>query len=207
MRSEKWNPEGCKNLSGFSFLPKGFPYFTQTKCVDMLTKAKATVADYRKLPEGAKYQLIDGEIIEMPSPTLQHQQIAMSLARQIGNIAFEKRNGTVLFAPMDVFLSEENTFQPDLLFVLHEHADRLQSDGVHGPPDLVIEILSPSTGYYDMKKKFQVYEKFGVPEYFIVDPEDLEVVGYRNTGGRFHEFLREKGKITSEVLNGEIAFP
>ncbi len=74
------------------------------------------------------------------------QQVAMSLARQIGNIAFEKQNGTVLFAPMDVFLNEENTFQPDLLFVLHEHADRLQPDGVHGPPDVVIEILSPSTG-------------------------------------------------------------
>lgn len=172
----------------------------------MLTKAKATVADYRKLPEGAKYQLIDGEIIEMPSPTLKHQQIAMSLARQMGNIAFEKQNGTALFAPMDVFINEENTFQPDLLFVRHQHAGRLQPDGVHGPPDLVIEILSPSTGYYDMKKKFQVYERYGVQEYFIVDPEDLEVVGYRRDGGRFHEFLREKGKITSGVLDGEIVF-
>jgi Uma2 family endonuclease len=172
----------------------------------MLTKAKATVADYRKLPEGAKYQLIDGEIIEMPSPTLKHQQIAMSLARQIGNIAFEKQNGTALFAPMDVFLTQENTFQPDILFVLNEHADRLQPDGVHGPPDLVIEILSPSTGYYDLKKKFQVYERYGVQEYFIVDPEDLEVVGYRSNGGRFHEFLREKGRFTSQVLDGEILF-
>jgi Uma2 family endonuclease len=172
----------------------------------MLTKTKATVADYRKLPEGAKYQLIDGEIIEMPSPTLKHQQIAMSLARQIGYIAFEKQNGTALFAPMDVFLSEENTFQPDILFVRNEHADRLQPDGVHGPPDVVIEILSPSTGYYDMKKKFQVYEKYGVQEYFIVDPEDLEVVGYRSSGGKFHEFHRESGRLASEVFEGEILF-
>ncbi len=82
----------------------------------------------------------------------------------MGNLAFEKQNGTVLFAPMDVFLSEEHTFQPDILFGLHEHADRLQPAGVHGPPDLVIEILSPSTGYCDIKKKFQVYERFGVQE-------------------------------------------
>lgn len=172
----------------------------------MLTKTKATVADYRKLPEGAKYQLIDGEIIEMPSPSLKHQQIVVSLVTQMNIIAFNKQNGTVLIAPMDVFLSEENTFQPDLLFVRKEHTDRLQPDGVHGPPDVVIEILSPSTGYYDMKKKFQVYEKYGVQEYFIVDPEDLEVVGYRNSGGKFHEFLRESGRIASEVLGGEILF-
>jgi Uma2 family endonuclease len=172
----------------------------------MLTKAKATVADYRKLPEGAKYQLIDGEIVEMPSPTLKHQKIVVSLVTQMNNIASQKQNGTVLITPMDVFLSEENTFQPDILFVLHEHADRLQSDGVHGPPDVVIEILSPSTGYYDMKKKFQVYEKYGVQEYFIVDPEDLEVVGYRSNDGRFHEFLREKGRFTSQLLDGEILF-
>jgi Uma2 family endonuclease len=82
----------------------------------------------------------------------------------------------------------------------------LRPDGVHGPPDVVVEILSPSTGYYDMKKKFQVYERSGVQEYFIVDPEDLEVVGYRNNRGKFNEFLREKGKITSAVLGGEILF-
>jgi Uma2 family endonuclease len=172
----------------------------------MLTKAKATVADYRKLPEGAKYQLIDGEIIEIPSPGLKHQLIAVSLVRQIGNLAFEKQNGTVLLAPMDVFLSEENVFQPDILFVRNEHEDRLQPDGVHGPPDVVVEILSPATGYYDMKKKFQVYERSGVQEYFIVDPEDLEVVGYRSNDGKFHEFLREKGRFTSQLLDGEITF-
>ncbi len=172
----------------------------------MPIKAKATVADYRKLPEGAKYQLIDGEIIEMPSHTLKHQLIAVSLVRQIGNIVFEKQNGTVLILPMDVFLSEENVVQPDLLFVRNERADRLQPDGVHGPPDMVIEILSPYTGYYDMKKKFQVYEKSGVQEYFIVDPEDLQVVGYRNSGGKFHEFHRESGRLASEVLGGEILF-
>ncbi len=172
----------------------------------MLTKKKATVDDYRKLPEGAKYQLIDGEIIEMPSPTLKHQQIAMSLARQMGNIAFEKQNGTVLFAPMDVFLEDDNTCQPDILFVLNEHADRLKQDGIYGPPDLIIEILSPSTGYYDLKKKFQVYEKYGVREYFIIDPEDNEVVGYRHDNGKYHEFTRQTGRFRSEVLGNEITF-
>jgi len=172
----------------------------------MLTKTKATVADYRKLPEGGKYQLIDGEIIEMPSPTLKHQQIAMSLARQMGNIAFEKQNGTVLFAPMDVFLEDDNTYQPDILFVLNEHADRLKQDGIYGAPDLIVEILSPSTGYYDLKKKFQVYERFGVREYFIIDPEDDEAVGYRHENGKYHEFTRRTGRFRSEVLGGEIVF-
>lgn len=117
----------------------------------------------------------------------------MSLVSQMGNVAFEKQHETVLFAPTDVFLSEENTFQPDILFVVNEHADLLQLDGVHGPPDVVIETPSASTGYYDTKKKFQVYEGFGVQEYFIVDPEDLAVLDCRSSSGRFHEFLRRKG--------------
>ncbi len=58
-----------------------------------------------------------------------------------------------------------------------------------------------------MKKKFQVYERYGVQEYFIVDPEDIEVEGYRSSGGRLHEFLREKGKLVFQVLNGTLVFP
>lgn len=178
----------------------------------MITKTRATVADYRKLPEGAKYELIDGEIIEkenpnMPGPKIRHQAVSTRLVIGLGRHIVENGLGLLLHAPADVYFDAENAFQPDILFVAEGRVETLvQEDGVYGAPDLVIEILSPSTGYYDLKSKFQVYEKYGVREYFIVDHKDDEVIGYRNEGGRFGEFFRERGRLRSELLNCEISF-
>jgi Uma2 family endonuclease len=178
----------------------------------MTIKTRATVADYRKLPEGAKYELIDGEIIEkehsdLPGPKIRHQALSTRLVIGLGRHIFENGLGLLLHAPADVYFDAENAFQPDILFVVEERVEALvQDDGVYGAPDLIIEILSPSTGYYDLKSKFQVYEKYGVQEYFVVDPKGDEVIGYRNEGGRFHEFFRERGRLQSELLGCEISF-
>jgi Uma2 family endonuclease len=178
----------------------------------MTIKTRATVADYRKLPEGAKYELIDGEIIEkenpdMPGPKIRHQALSARLVIGLGRHIAENGLGLLLHAPADVYFDAENAFQPAILFVAEEKVEALvQEDGVYGAPDLVIEILSPSTGYYDLKSKFQVYEKYGVQEYFIVDPKDDEVIGYRNEGGRFSEFFRERGRLRSALLDCEISF-
>jgi Uma2 family endonuclease len=177
----------------------------------MTIKTRATVADYRKLPEGAKYELIDGEIIEkenpnMPGPRIRHQALSTRLVIGLGRHIVENGLGLLLHAPADVYFDAENAFQPDILFVAEERIEALvREDGVYGAPDLVIEMLPPSTGYYDLKSKFQVYEKYGVQEYFIVDPKDDEVIGYRNEGSRFNEFFRERGRLRSELLGCEIS--
>ncbi len=178
----------------------------------MITKTRATVADYRKLPEGAKYELVDGEIIErenpdMPGPKIKHQALSTRLVIGLGRHIVENGLGLLLHAPADVYFDEENAFQPDLLFIAETRvATLVREDGVYGAPDLVIEILSPSSAYYDLKSKFQVYEKYGVREYFIVDPKDNEVTGYRNEGGTFNQFFRERGRLRSALLECEISF-
>jgi Uma2 family endonuclease len=178
----------------------------------MITKTRATVADYCKLPEGAKYELVDGKIIQkenpsMPGPKIRHQALSTRLIVGLGRHIVENGLGLLLHAPADVYFDEENAFQPDILFISEERMGTLvKEDGVYGAPDLVIEILSPSTAYYDPKSKFQVYEKYGVREYFTVDPKDNEVIDYRNNQARLGEFFRERGRLWSELLDCAVSF-
>lgn len=178
----------------------------------MITKTRATLADYRKLPEGAKCELVGGEIIQTehpgrPEPKIRHQALSTRLVIGLGRHIVENGLGLLLHAPADVYFDEENAFQPDLLFIAETRvATLVREDGVYGAPDLVIEILSPSTAYYDLKSKFQVYEKYGVREYFIVDPKDDGVTVYRNAGGTFNQFFRERGRLQSALLGCEISF-
>jgi Uma2 family endonuclease len=178
----------------------------------LISRIRATVADYRKLPEGAKYELVDGEIIQKehpgrPGPKIKHQALSTRLVIGLGRHIVENGLGLLLHAPADVYFDEENAFQPDFLFIAEARVETLvREDGVYGAPDLVIEILSPSTAYYDLKSKFQVYEKYSVREYFIVDPQDDEVIGYRNEGGAFNSFFRERGRLQSALLDCEISF-
>lgn len=79
---------------------------------------------------------------------------------------------------MDVYLEDENIFQPDILFISNENQHVIEEDGIHGAPDLVIEILSPGTAKYDLMKKKDVYERRGDKEYWIVNPETKLVQGY-----------------------------
>jgi Uma2 family endonuclease len=172
----------------------------------MKTRVKATVADYLKLPEGAPYQLINGELYEMPAPKVIHQKLLGKIYNRLSTFVEEHNKGIILFAPLDVFLDDDNTYQPDILFISKAKEDMIEEDGVHGAPDLVIEILSPSTMYEDFKDKFQNYEKYGVLEYWIIDPKDTEAVGFQLKEGKLTEFFKQKGKMKSELLDFEMEF-
>jgi Uma2 family endonuclease len=161
----------------------------------------SVLEEYQALPEGAKYQLIEGKIIEMPSPLEQHQELSMQLIMLLGNHIFSKRLGRFFHAPFDVYLSEKNVYQPDLLFVSSENAGLIERRGVMGAPDLVIELSSESTDHIDKKKKLHNYEKHGVKEYFIVDPEDNEVISYYLEDGRYKAGYLGFNKIESRILD------
>jgi Uma2 family endonuclease len=168
-------------------------------------KEKHNIKDYKLLPEGAPYQLIEGELVMTPSPTTFHQIVLGNLNEKIRAFVKEKGAGLVLFAPIDIYLDDENAFQPDLVFVSKQRRDITKDDGIHGAPDLVIEILSPSTAYYDMKKKYRIYEKFGVKEYWMVDPEMKSVDQFTlSEGGKFllSVSVAEQGVVKSGVLDG-----
>ena len=132
---------------------------------------KATVQDYERLGEGAPYQLIAGELVMTPSPTPFHQSISMNLSLALGVFVKQKKIGVIFAAPLDVYLSDEDVYQPDLIFIRADRATGLRKDKLHIVPDLVVEVLSPSTAYYDFTRKKEMYCARGVGEYWIVDPE------------------------------------
>ncbi|SHG44129.1 Uma2 family endonuclease [Ornithinibacillus halophilus] len=127
-----------------------------------------TVDDYYQLPEdGNQYELFAGHLELKPSPTTTHQRISQSLERTI--IDSCQNDYIVMDAPLDVILSENETRQPDILMIHRDREYIIEEHAVDGPPDLVIEILSPNSVKRDRVDKKESYAKFGVPEYWIVD--------------------------------------
>ena len=166
----------------------------------VVTIEKKTVKDYQQLPEGAPYQLINGKLIMSPSPNRIHQKLIVEISRVIGNYLKTNTIGEAYIAPSDVYLDDENVVQPDIYFVSNANLSILTDAGAEGAPDMIIELLSPSNAYYDLRAKLQLYEKYGVKEYFIVDPEDNMVIAYKLTKGRYKELYREYKKIESAEL-------
>ncbi len=132
---------------------------------------KATVQDCQNLPEGAPYQLIAGELVMTPSPTPLHQNISLNLATELRSYLKRNNLGKLFTAPLDAYLSEEDVYQPDILFIRSRRAAAIQKEQLRIVPDLVVEILSPTTAYYDFTRKKEMYCARGVSEYWIVDPE------------------------------------
>ena len=126
-------------------------------------------ADYWELPEGERVELIRGRLIMSPCPTPLHQVILSVLDRAFAKIE-EKSGGLCLLAPMDVALSDDTILQPDLLYVSKKRRGII-AKYVEGPPDLAVEILSPATSRRDRTEKLDLYAKYDVPEYWIVDPD------------------------------------
>lgn len=170
-----------------------------------LVKEKRLTIDYYKiLPEGAPYQLIEGELIMTPAPNPRHQIVSANLFKKLADFVNGKAMGVILYSPIDVYLGRENAYQPDIVFISKDRQDVIQEDGIYGAPDLVIEILSPSTARYDLREKFRIYEKYGVKEYWIVDPEITSIEIYTKEREHFSLITRAEGKgeVESVLLKG-----
>ncbi|MEO6849566.1 MAG: Uma2 family endonuclease [Mucilaginibacter sp.] len=173
----------------------------------MLTaeKKKYTVDDYMMLEEGVPFQLINYDLIISPSPTPLHQVICIRLSQVILNFLDNTQNaGMVLAAPMDVKFDDGNVLQPDVLYISGERKAELVKDRIEGAPDLVIEILSPSTAYYDLRQKKDICQKYGVKEYIIVDPIALNFELYILADGLFklHQKAEKTEQLHSVILSG-----
>lgn len=137
-----------------------------------LPKRSITYAEYLALPDDERYELVEGELLVTPAPLNRHQKIQMRLGAQLLLYAEAGRRGTVMGAPTDVVLSDETVLQPDVLFIARERESIIgEKSGIFGAPDLVVEILSPSTATRDLVVKRRLYQNYGVREYWIVDPE------------------------------------
>ena len=161
-----------------------------------------TYSDYLLLPENDRRELIEGDFYVAPSPIFRHQNIAARLGAKLRIFADINSLGHVVSAPMDVVLDDENVVQPDILFVSNERSDIIK-DYIFGAPDLVIEILSPSTADRDKQLKLSLYTRYGVREYWIVDPEQntIQVIEL-DTGGPNVIRMHTSGSVTSALLPG-----
>ncbi len=142
---------------------------------------KYTAMDYFNLPEGSPYQLIEGELIMTPSPFTEHQAISRNLEMLIFNHTKQNKSGFVYYAPIDVYLDNNNAYQPDIIFISNKNKGIIKKSGIDGAPDLVIEILSQSNAYYDKKVKKDVYERNGVMEYITVEPKTKSIDIFERT--------------------------
>lgn len=146
-----------------------------------------TAAEYKLLPEtGPRYQLVEGDLYMAPAPNRYHQTISRNLEYILMRYLEEHPIGELYHAPFDVYLSNVDVFQPDILFVSDENRRILTDAGAEGPPDLVVEVLSPKTRNLDLAQKRRVYAREGVRELWIIDPEARTVLVYR-----FEEDLSE----------------
>ncbi|MGH9367515.1 MAG: Uma2 family endonuclease [Thermoanaerobaculia bacterium] len=130
-----------------------------------------TYQDYLLLPEERRYEILDGDLFMTPAPTTRHQRVSLKLTMLLSEFVRTRKLGEVLYAPCDVVLSEMDVLQPDILFVSRERSSIIGEKFISAAPDLVVEILSPSTADRDRGLKAKVYARFGVRELWIVDPE------------------------------------
>lgn len=136
---------------------------------------KFTYHDYLLLPEDKRYELIEGDLYMVPAPGPFHQVVVLRLQTALSDFVEKHRLGQVVPAPCDVYFSEYNVVQPDILYVSRERLGIIQEKFIQGPPDLVIEVLSPSTREKDLEIKRKLYSRYGVREYWIVDPEGKRI--------------------------------
>jgi Uma2 family endonuclease len=134
-------------------------------------KDRYTYKDYLLLPEDKRYEILDGDLFMVPSPGIRHQQISRRLLVALTLHVERDSLGEVLSAPCDVILSEESVVQPDILFVRKERMGVIGEMNLRGAPDLVVEILSQGTRVKDLELKRKIYARYGVREYWVVDPD------------------------------------
>lgn len=169
-------------------------------------KRKLTYEEYALLPDDRnRHEIIDGDHYVSPAPLIYHQELAARLYELLRATFAATGRGRVLFAPVDVELSVADIVQPDLIVVLTERQSIVTQSRIVGAPDLLVEIVSPSSRRHDTVLKLELYRRAGVGEYWIVDPEARRLTVY----ARSPDGLTERGaghdRVTSPLAGGPVA--
>jgi Uma2 family endonuclease len=169
------------------------------------TSTRITYEDYLALPDdGRHYELIEGELVLNPTPITRHQWIAGNIYYAIRNYFEDHHIGKTFMAPLDVVLADDVVLQPDVMVILRERFSIIGEKNIQGAPNIVVEVLSDGTRKWDETVKRKLYERYGVDEYWIVDPVIEVVKIYRRSGVSFvraAEISTESGgDITSPLL-------
>jgi Uma2 family endonuclease len=167
-----------------------------------------TMELYKILPEGLRAEIIDSQIYMSPAPFMIHQRILNKINNKLFNFLEEMGHGEVVIAPMDVFFDEERTsVQPDLAVLLDSNPAVRENFGhIHGAPDLLVEVLSVGSHAYDLILKKELYERFGVKEYWVVEPMSKRVQVFQWVDGHYLLAGDQVGCIYSPLLKIDFKF-
>ncbi len=164
-----------------------------------------TYRDYLELNDDKRYEVINGRLYEMPAPTPWHQRILKRLLNILtGFVEVKENRGEVFPSPIDVVLGERYVLQPDMVFISKERFGIIGDKAIIGPPDLVVEIVSPTSYYRDRYEKFRIYEEAGIKEYWIVYPGEKAIEVWVLKEGKYelYSIASSEGKVRSKVLKG-----
>lgn len=151
------------------------------------------------------YELLNGELVKKSAPSALHQRISRRLLFKIESLVQEKGLGEIFYSPIDVFFDDYNAPQPDFVFVKKQRLEIVHLDnGIIGIPDLVVEILSPSSIKRDRFEKMEIYQRFKAPEYWIVDPANssIEIYTLQKDKLEITSFAAQEGAVQSPALGG-----
>ena len=167
-------------------------------------KTKLTYADYAKTSDDERYELLDGELVKVPTPLVNHQRVLGNLMLKVASFVWERNLGRVYPRPTDVVLSDTTVVEPDILFVSSQRSHIITRENIQGAPDLVVEIYDPPTAERDRTVKLDLYALHGVKEYWIVDPDAGTItVLLRGEGGfEVNGIYGEGQSLRSPTLEG-----
>jgi len=171
----------------------------------MPVDTRLTYEDYCLLPnDGKRYEIIDGELFVTPSPFRLHQHVVTNLTYYLVDFVKKADLGWVYAAPFDVVFSHTSVVEPDILYVSKGRAEVLTEENVRGAPDLVVEVLSQGTREADRTFKLKLYARYGVQEYWIIDPEgpSAEIYRWAKKGLELAAQLHASDSLTSPLLPG-----
>jgi len=180
----------------------------QHKYKNFISEIPSTAVEvYRMLPEGTRCEVIFNELIMSPSPSREHQFLSIKLTALLFGFLENGQFGAVLSAPFDVYFEELNSVvQPDLFIILKEDSHIIKKNGVYGVPAIIIEIISTNKTY-DTKRKRALYEKAGVKEYFMIDPENKKTTLLTLNGeGVYDQTYEETGLLKSGIIPFNFSF-
>ncbi len=163
---------------------------------------------YKNLPEGTLAELIENVIYMSLSPVTNHQKVLQSIFRRLSEAIEDHKRGDVIIAPFDIYLDEvANAVQPDIVAILNDNKGNLNPNGhFHGVPDFIVEVLSPGNKDHDLVKKKELYERFGVKEYWVIDPQTKQAQGFELRSNTYQSIFEGTGNIQSNLLNLSFVF-
>jgi Uma2 family endonuclease len=171
------------------------------------THPRMPIEAFKMLPEGTLAELIDNQIYMSPAPVPIHQIVLNDINVQLYQFLKETNIGMVYISPLDVYLDEtSNAVQPDIIVLLKDNFQLLKDGHIQGTPDMLVEILSKGNKDHDLIRKRAIYQRFGVKEYWIIDPETKRAIGFQFTSKGYERIAEDTGVIRSQLLNTSFTF-